>query len=125
MWDVDSSLPFPCPFIQYVSDAVKPLSFGDSIYRRLFRVVHCPVFLRSFASDRSHMKDPMGNWIELPPKYEPIVAEDGNTNNLNEYISVSMDDVGDLENMVNDVYSNKHGVVTNETSLPKFFSRLP
>lgn len=67
----------------------------------------------------------MGNWIELPPKYEPIVAEDGNTNNLNEYISVSMDDVGDLENMVNDVYSNKHGVVTNETSLPKFFSRLP
>lgn len=42
---------------------------------RLFRVIHAPVFLRSFASDRSHMKDPEGNWIQLPPKYEPIVAE--------------------------------------------------
>jgi hypothetical protein len=42
---------------------------------RLFRVVHAPVFLQSFASDRSHMKDPEGNWIQLPPKYEPIVAE--------------------------------------------------
>lgn len=42
---------------------------------RLFRVIHAPEFLRSFASDRSHMKDPEGNWIQLPPKYEPIVAE--------------------------------------------------
>ncbi|XP_051202408.1 protein N-terminal glutamine amidohydrolase [Lolium perenne] len=125
VWDLDSTLPFPCPFLQYVSEAIQALSFADSIYRRLFRVIHGPVFLRSFASDRSHMKDPTGNWIALPPKYEPIVAEDGNTNNLNEYIAMSMNDVGDLESMVNDVHSNKHGVVTNETLLPKFFSRLP
>jgi len=71
------------------------------------------------------MKDPMGNWIALPPKYEPIVAEDGNTNNLNEYITMSTNDVGDLESMVNDVCSSKHGVVTSEMLLPKFFSRLP
>ncbi|KAG8100941.1 hypothetical protein GUJ93_ZPchr0164g26838 [Zizania palustris] len=75
VWDLDSSLPFPCSFNQYVSDAIRPLSFGESIYRRLFRVIHAPIFLRSFASDRSHMKDHAGNWIELPPKYETIVAE--------------------------------------------------
>ncbi|KAM3403799.1 hypothetical protein ACQJBY_007111 [Aegilops geniculata] len=125
VWDLDSSLPFPCPFLQYVGDAIQPLAFGDSIYGRLFRVVHGPVFLRSFASDRSHMKDPVGNWIELPPKYEPIVAEDGNTNNLNEYIAMSNNDVRDLESVVNDVYHNKHGVVINETLLPMFFSGLP
>lgn len=50
-------------------------NYLPSTVYRLFRVVHGPVFLRSFASDRSHMKDPMGSWIELPPKYEPIVAE--------------------------------------------------
>ncbi|GJM88463.1 hypothetical protein PR202_ga04527 [Eleusine coracana subsp. coracana] len=111
--------------IQYVSNAIRPLSFGDSVYRRLFRVIHAPLFLRSFASDRSHMKDAMGNWIQLPPKYEPIVAEDGTTNNLNEYIAVSTDDVLDLESMVNDVCFNKHGVVVNEMVLPKFFARLP
>lgn len=42
---------------------------------RLFRVVHAPIFLRSFASDRRHMKDSDGNWIEEPPPHEPIVAE--------------------------------------------------
>ncbi|KAL5662063.1 hypothetical protein ACJX0J_029188, partial [Zea mays] len=75
VWDLDSDLPFPSPLIQYVSEAIQPLSFGNSRYARLFRVVHAPVFLQSFASDRSHMKDPEGNWIQLPPKYEPIVAE--------------------------------------------------
>jgi hypothetical protein len=50
---------------------------------------------------------------------------DGTTNNLNEYIAMSMDDVMDRESMVNDVYFNKHGVVVNEMVLPKFFSGLP
>ncbi|PAN19770.1 hypothetical protein PAHAL_3G298400 [Panicum hallii] len=34
VWDLDSDLPFPSPFSQYVSDAIQPLAFGDSIYRR-------------------------------------------------------------------------------------------
>ena len=38
---------------------------------------------------------------------------------------MSIDDVLDLESMVNDVYLKKHGVVVNETILPRFFSRLP
>ncbi|XP_062181357.1 protein N-terminal glutamine amidohydrolase-like [Phragmites australis] len=125
VWDLDSNLPFPSPFLQYVSGAIRPLSFGDSIYRRLFRVIQAPMFLRSFASDRSRMKDLKGNWIQLPPEYEPIVAEDGTTNNLNEYITMSMDDVADLESMVNDVHFNKHVVVVNEMILLDFFSRLP
>ncbi|XP_066363876.1 protein N-terminal glutamine amidohydrolase-like isoform X3 [Miscanthus floridulus] len=125
VWDLDSDLPFPSPFIQYVSDAIQPVSFGNSRYARLFRVIHAPVFLRSFASDRSHMKDPEGNWIQLPPKYEPIVAEDGTTDNLNEYIMMCVEDVADLESMANDVYYNKYGVVVNEAILPKFFAQLP
>lgn len=42
---------------------------------RYFRVVHAPIFLSSFASDRRHMKDSTGNWIAEPPAYDPIVAE--------------------------------------------------
>jgi len=37
--------------------------------------VHAPIFLRSFASDRRHMKDSGGKWVEEPPPHEPIVAE--------------------------------------------------
>ncbi|KAL6619315.1 hypothetical protein ACP70R_034454 [Stipagrostis hirtigluma subsp. patula] len=36
VWDMDSDLPFPSPFLHYVSDAIRPLSFGDSAYRRTF-----------------------------------------------------------------------------------------
>lgn len=46
-----------------------------SLIIRLFRIVHAPVFLRCFASDRRHMKDPDGEWIAEPPLHEPIVAE--------------------------------------------------
>ena len=42
---------------------------------RFFRVVHAPLFLRHFASDRRHMKDSEGNWTAQPPTYELIVAE--------------------------------------------------
>lgn len=37
--------------------------------------MHAPIFLRSFASDRRHMKDSLGNWTAKPPAYGPIVAE--------------------------------------------------
>lgn len=42
---------------------------------RFFRIVHAPIFLRSFASDRRHMKDSSGNWTAEPPTYDPIIAE--------------------------------------------------
>lgn len=42
---------------------------------RLYRVVAAPVFLRSFASDRRHMKRSDGSWVALPPHYDCLVAE--------------------------------------------------
>ncbi|KAF6154980.1 hypothetical protein GIB67_004582, partial [Kingdonia uniflora] len=42
----------------------------------LFRVVHAPVFLCHFASDRRHVKDSDGTWIAQRPPYEPIVAKE-------------------------------------------------
>ncbi|KDO41226.1 hypothetical protein CISIN_1g0309242mg, partial [Citrus sinensis] len=59
----------------YVSETIQPSFQLFSEYQRFFRIVHAPVFLRCFASDRRHMKDSAGNWIAQPPAYEPIVAE--------------------------------------------------
>ena len=39
---------------------------------RKFRVIPAESFLRTFASDRSHMKKPNGEWIKTPPPYLPI-----------------------------------------------------
>ncbi|XP_072984000.1 protein N-terminal glutamine amidohydrolase isoform X1 [Typha latifolia] len=123
-WDLDTSLPLPSPLKQYINEAIRPLSFGNSIYRRLFRVVHAPILLRYFASDRSHMKDPLGNWVSLPPTYEPIVAEDGTTNNLQEYIQMRSAEITSLGDLVHGVCSNKYGVLLSEEMLEIFFSQV-
>ncbi|KAF7149025.1 hypothetical protein RHSIM_Rhsim03G0024200 [Rhododendron simsii] len=91
---------------------------------RFFWVVHAPIFVRFFASDRRHMKDSLGNWTAKPPAYGPIVAEDETVHNLNEYMEIIAADV--VSNVGSDsiiaVRSHKLGIVVNETQLEEFFS---
>ncbi|PHT54466.1 Protein N-terminal glutamine amidohydrolase [Capsicum baccatum] len=126
VWDLDSSLPFPSPLGTYVAESIRPSIQIFSEFKRFFRVVHAPIFLRHFASDRRHMKDSAGNWIAEPPSHEAIVAKDGAVHNLNEYITVSPDDVViDVgADTVNVVFSDKLGVVVGENDLFGFFSLI-
>ncbi|KAM3338455.1 hypothetical protein P3S68_030541 [Capsicum galapagoense] len=130
VWDLDSSLPFPSPLGTYVAESIRPSIQIFSEFKRtkcsFIRVVHAPIFLRHFASDRRHMKDSAGNWIVEPPSHEAIVAEDGAVHNLNEYITVSPDDlVIDVgADTVNVVFSDKLGVVVGENDLFGFFSLI-
>ncbi|KAG5555707.1 hypothetical protein RHGRI_006374 [Rhododendron griersonianum] len=50
-------------------------SLDNLVLFMFFWVVRAPIFLCSFASDRRHMKDSLGNWTAKPPAYGPIVAE--------------------------------------------------
>ncbi|CAL5422812.1 unnamed protein product [Camellia sinensis] len=123
VWDLDSSLPFPSPLASYVSETIRPSFQLFSEFQRFFRVVHAPIFLRSFASDRRHMKDSVGNWIAQPPAYEAIVAEDGTVHSLNEYIEISTaglaKDIG--VDLIDAVHSQKLGVTVSETQLEGIF----
>ncbi|XP_050230253.1 protein N-terminal glutamine amidohydrolase [Mercurialis annua] len=127
VWDLDSSLPFPSPLATYVSETIQPDFQLFSDYKRLFRIVHAPLFLHHFASDRRHMKDSAGNWIAQPPAYAPIVAKDGNVHNLNEYNEIhasnEMTDIG--MDSINLVFTEKYGVVISENQLEDFFSKFP
>ncbi|GFY98218.1 hypothetical protein Acr_12g0007590 [Actinidia rufa] len=100
--------------------------FQHTPFYWFFRVVHAPIFFRSFASDRRHMKDSVGNWTAEPPAYEAIVAEDGTVHNLNEYMEISttnaVKDIG--VEVVNAVYSQKLGVLVSENQLEEFFSLI-
>nr|XP_043636608.1 protein N-terminal glutamine amidohydrolase isoform X2 [Erigeron canadensis] len=124
VWDLDSNLPFPSKLPSYVSESIRPSFELFSEFQRVFRIVHAPVFLRSFASDRRHMKDSEGNWISPPPEHKVIVAEDGTVHNLNQYIDMSTKDVlKDLgEDSVNVVYIEQLGVLVGESQLEQFFS---
>ncbi|XP_051015593.1 protein N-terminal glutamine amidohydrolase isoform X1 [Acomys russatus] len=87
IYDLDTILPFPCPFDTYVEDALKSDADIHPQFRRKFRVVRADCYLKNFASDRSHMKDSSGNWKEPPPEY-PCIETGDSTMNLNDFISM-------------------------------------
>ncbi|KAK1427808.1 hypothetical protein QVD17_16503 [Tagetes erecta] len=120
VWDLDSTLPFPSTLTSYVSDSIRPSIELFSEFQRVFRVVHAPLFLSYFASDRRHMKDAEGNWMSPPPEYNAIVAEDGTVHNLNQYIEMSTKDVG--KDSMNAVFTKQLGVLVGEDQLEHFFS---
>ncbi|XP_012086154.1 protein N-terminal glutamine amidohydrolase [Jatropha curcas] len=126
VWDLDSSLPFPSPLPLYVSETIRPSFQLFADYQRFFRIVHAPLFLHYFASDRRHMKDSAGNWVAQPPAHEPIEAKDGTVHNLNEYMEIHASD--ELTNLgadsINLVFTQKHGVVIGESRLEEFFSQI-
>ncbi|XP_031262852.1 protein N-terminal glutamine amidohydrolase [Pistacia vera] len=126
VWDLDSSLPFPSPLTPYVSETIRPSFQLFSEFQRYFRIVHAPIFIRYFASDRRHMKDSAGNWVAEPPTYEPIVAEDNNVHNLNEYIEMRAADVATNvgADLINAVSTEKLGAVIDENQLEEFFSQI-
>ncbi|KAL6138092.1 hypothetical protein ACLB2K_063378 [Fragaria x ananassa] len=127
VWDLDSTLSFPCALASYVAETIRPTFQTFPEFQRYFRIVHAPIFLRSFASDRRHMKDPLGEWLHQPPVYEPIVSQDGTVHNLNDYFDISATDVVKEAgyDMINAVFTEKFGVVIGENQLEDFFSQIP
>ncbi|ERE80015.1 glutamine amidohydrolase [Cricetulus griseus] len=87
IYDLDSILPFPCPFDIHREDALKSDDDIHPQFRRKFRVVHADSYLKNFASDRSSMKDPSGNWREPPPVY-PCIETGDSKMNLSDFISM-------------------------------------
>ncbi|XP_047332476.1 protein N-terminal glutamine amidohydrolase [Impatiens glandulifera] len=127
VWDLDSTLPFPTPLPTYIKETFQPSFALFSEFQRLFRIIHAPTFIRSFASDRRHMKDPSGNWNSEPPAYESIVAEDGCVHNLNEYLDISTTEVVEnvgAANSLNAEYTEKLGVLVEENRLEEIISSL-
>eukprot|EP00761_Pharyngomonas_kirbyi_P013606 gb/GECH01013635.1/.p1 GENE.gb/GECH01013635.1/~~gb/GECH01013635.1/.p1 ORF type:complete len:194 (+),score=37.95 gb/GECH01013635.1/:1-582(+) len=73
VYDLDTKLPFPCPFMKYVKNSF-PKVIHNTDYVR-FRVVKASDFLNYFSSDRSHMITHDGNWLAPPPSYDIIQGE--------------------------------------------------
>lgn len=102
VWDLDSLLPFPTLLQVYWREGLcnglaSPVRLRPP-YPRLYRLVSMRTLLRCFASDRSHMRHAgTGEWLEVPPPYEAITAEDGATNNLHEYITMILPSIADTD----------------------------
>ncbi|DBA95842.1 TPA: Protein N-terminal glutamine amidohydrolase [Trebouxia sp. C0004] len=89
VWDLDTTLPFPCTLLAYADIALNTQLLLDTEFARLFRVVSGNDYLQGFASDRSHMRLSNGAWQAVPPSYPCITASDGAAMRLQDYISMT------------------------------------
>ncbi|KAI8920910.1 N-terminal glutamine amidase-domain-containing protein [Powellomyces hirtus] len=88
VYDFDTTLSFPCPFVTYVGASFKP-----SRLPRSFRVIPAHDYLSFFASDRRHMRVDAGavsdeSWIAPPPSAPAIsslVVFDSSTYKVPQY----------------------------------------
>ncbi|CAL1276927.1 unnamed protein product [Larinioides sclopetarius] len=97
--DLDSVLPFPVPLEKYAPMTFQYETCLKSIYHRYFRVIPAEMFLKTFASDRSRMRNPDGTWIKDPPPY-PCLSTPESTNNIDEFISMDPSvGVGEILNL--------------------------
>lgn len=85
IYDLDTTLPFPCQFDVYVKEAFQSEEFLNPAFWRKFRVIPADTYLKKFASDRSHMKDATGAWRMPPPPY-PCIETAESKMNLDDFI---------------------------------------
>ncbi|KAL6731910.1 hypothetical protein Aduo_002730 [Ancylostoma duodenale] len=87
VWDLDTTLGFPCTFSEYWFGGVRPDGWNiPNEYSRFFRLIPSADFLANFSSDRSHMITEDGKWMSPPPNWEKI-CKDG-LNNIHDFISM-------------------------------------
>ena len=68
VWDLDTLLGFPVNFEHYVDRTFGKVLAGD-VYAPNFRLIAAQEYQRVFSSDRAHMRDKSGAWLEPPPPW--------------------------------------------------------
>ncbi|VDD80113.1 unnamed protein product [Mesocestoides corti] len=123
VYDLDSTLSFPCDATQYWRKAIRSNSEFPPKYERYFRIVDGDVYLRHFASNRSHMRE-AGGWLAPPPVYEAISTAES-THNLPNYINISHAEVCLHSCSDDQLESSPFGRVLAEDAFCSFFNITP
>ena len=89
IWDPDTTLGFGVELKRWARESFVDL---EPALAPRFRVIDAPTFLKTFASDRSHMKGPDGRPLKPPPPWPPI----GTGMNLMRFVDMEAPFVGDL-----------------------------
>ncbi|CAH8459419.1 unnamed protein product [Schistosoma turkestanicum] len=120
VYDFDSLLPFPSPFIQYVTHGLRQNIILPEKLHRSYRVIPVVDYLNHFSSDRRHMLREDGNWIAPPPSYECIRGQSSSSSHtLPFYLDTTIDTVENLS-----LTSNVYGTVLHESEFFKKFSSV-
>ena len=92
IFDFDTTLAFNTDIGSYFSEPFVDERLLSDKETPLFRLVPSDEFVRSFSSDRSHMKTPTG-WLSSPPSWS-VIGSTGT--NLAEFIQANDNQFGEL-----------------------------
>lgn len=95
IWDLDSTLTFPCPAARYLRETFPRADQLAPAYAPWFRVVPAALFRERFASDRSHMRGPDGAFVVPPPPGPPICTAT-ETMNLMQFVELTTPGLGEV-----------------------------
>ena len=99
VWDPDSTLGAPCPAEEYLAGTFIFSSDLPDIYDPLFRVVPGELYAERLVSDRSHMLDGRGGYLQTPPDWPPPGAVNGKFRgpvNLQSFIDMKISFLGEV-----------------------------
>ncbi len=71
VFDLDTVLGFPVPMETYLKESFAPNIRED--YLPWFRTFPSDFFAQSFSSDREHMRNQDGTYLQPPPDWSPIL----------------------------------------------------
>lgn len=76
IWDLDTKLPQPVAARIWIAHSFPQAAAWPAPLRPLFRLVPSADYLRDFSSDRRHMRDAAGHWLQPPPPWPCIGVGD-------------------------------------------------
>jgi hypothetical protein len=94
VYDLDSTLAFPVGAELYLQSTFPRLERLEAELRPSFRVVAREEFLRTFATDRSHMRE--GDLWRAPPPPWPLIRTEASTMNLFDFVDMEKAFVGEV-----------------------------
>lgn len=95
VFDVDTTLDVPCPADEYLRATFRGGQHVPVQFRPHFRLVGATEFVRTFASDRSHMRDDDGRLVKPVPLWPPIGPE-GAPSNLMRFVDLTVPFIGEV-----------------------------
>jgi hypothetical protein len=92
VWDLDTRLPLPCDLASYLDGTFSDDPRLPEGLQPVFRLFDGATFVATFASDRSHMLDTRGEYLQPPPPWRAIGQ--GRTNTLQTFVDMEADGPG-------------------------------
>ena len=98
VWDLDTTLGMPVEVEHYIDQTFRHVGMFETPYHPLFKVLDAEAYVRTLSSDRSHMLDADGRWLEPPPDWPEI--KQAATTNLMNFIDMNEVASGEIMNAI-------------------------